>query len=81
MNETGSTSSHQTYSLEEDTKNNSGGIEMRPHQGRTVGKVLSVTFKLILKAHIELTIKRGENLLSGGNSLCKGPEVSMSLAS
>ena len=53
---------------------------MRPHQGRTVGKGLSVTFKLILKADIELTMKRGENLLSGGNSKCKGPEVSMSLA-
>lgn len=43
------------------------GTEMRPHRGRIVREGLSVTFKLILKAEVEPTVKRGENLLSRGN--------------
>lgn len=43
------------------------GTEMRPHRGRMVREGLSVTFKLILKAEVEPTVKRGENLLSRGN--------------
>ena len=46
---------------------------MRPHQSRVGAAGLSVTCKLALKADVELTMKRGENLLSRGkDSMCKG---------